>query len=117
MKQDAKKKDSAIKHDTYDCDHCLKDLRYCWKDDKWKAVTFTRGLPPLVVTKKELPLLLPLLDPIEYLVDSKDAPRIDGKKICPVPLCEHQEAQIAIQVETDMSGGEGGWGLGWSGIV
>lgn len=46
---------------------------------------------------------------MEFLAQRKAT--INGKMICPVPLTERKEALDLIQIETDMTHGEGGWGL------
>ena len=82
-----------------------------------RAVRFFDEYPPLVLTKRELVCLLPIKDPAGYLLDKLDrdtkwncpTPTVDGKVICPVPLVEDGDAIQAIQIECDMSGGEGGW--------
>lgn len=57
--------------------------------------------------------ILSLLEPLDDLVRA-DRPRVasvDGKAICPVPLSIHPDADDVLNIEADMTGGEGGWTL------
>lgn len=100
--------------DTFDCAYCqgnkaFQEARYCWQDNDRRAIHFGPDLPPSVLSKRELTVLLPLKMPMDFLLNSPLSPSIEGKMVCPVPLAENPDAIQAIQMECDMSGGEGGW--------
>lgn len=87
----------------------IKEARHCWKDDKAEPVTFAdaEDVPPIVLTASQLRVMLPLENPLQFLKDKKAT--VHGHMICPVPLSEHPGALHAIQIQCDMTGGEGGW--------
>ncbi len=70
-------------------------------------MTFADDLPPLYLTHRELLVMLPADHPLDFLMDRSISS--DGKLVCPVPLSENYDALLAIQIECDMAGGEGGW--------
>lgn len=98
--------------DTFDCsvcrDHPVYGTRYCWKNNNLQPVVLC-GQPIGCLSKREFVVQLPLKNPMEFLAQRKAT--INGKMICPVPLVENMEALNLIQMETDMTHGEGGWGL------
>jgi len=96
--------------DTYDCAACkalpgVKEARHCWIGKDRCAVTFAENLPPIMLSAAELRVMLPLERPLDYLKKLT----VGGKMICPVPLAEDPDALLAIQIQCDMTGGEGGW--------
>lgn len=60
-------------------------------------------------------MLLQMLPPIEgaynALMQRTAMMRINGKRVCPVPLCYTHEVNRVLDMEADMSCGEGGWGI------
>ncbi len=62
-----------------------------------------------MVTRKGLCCLIPMEDPLKYLMIGMVT--IDKKKICPVPLAEaFPEVFDLVRAEVDMRHGDGGWG-------
>jgi len=50
---------------------------------------------------------LPLLDPLKPLLKWRMTVR--KKMICPVPLARNPDIITMLQIEDDMTGGDGGW--------
>jgi hypothetical protein len=78
-------------------------------------VTFGKSGPSCALTRKDL-MTLPILSEIEPLDDlvTRGQPglvNVDGRPICPVPLAYHPSMNDALNIEADMTGGEGGWSL------
>jgi hypothetical protein len=69
----------------------------------------------VALTRKDLMALpiLSLLEPWDDLAraDRPGVVRVCGKRVCPVPLAYHPDADDALNIEADMTGGEGGWTL------
>lgn len=57
--------------------------------------------------------MLSEIEPLDGLTKLGNADRltVDGRTICPVPLMFHPDADELLNVEADMTGGEGGWNL------
>lgn len=56
--------------------------------------------------------MLPPLDGSYNALASPNAlMRVRRKLICPVPLCYTRDVNHALEMEADMSCGEGGWGV------
>lgn len=66
------------------------------------------GQPPLLLAKRELRVLLDPTEPLEFLTSG--AASVWGKPVCPVPLARHEQALSMIRIQSDMTGGDGGWG-------
>jgi hypothetical protein len=109
--------------DTYDCSVCrrhpVKQRRFCWLDHRrrtaWVTIKSGEIETEVSLTRKDL-MTLPILSQLEPLEDLARAGKpgvvsVGGKPICPAPLSHHPEADDALNIEADMTGGEGGWTL------
>lgn len=75
-----------------------------------------KGAPgPVLVTKEEFWTYLPADEPVEYVCGNKSAKidakvHVGGHMICPISIVmRHPALGEVLQMETDMTGGEGGW--------
>lgn len=75
-----------------------------------------KGAPgPMLMTKEELYAYLPADEPVLYVCGRKSEKidpkvHVGGQMICPISIVmRHPALGEVLQMETDMTGGEGGW--------